>query len=607
MNATVKRKFNALLQGIGSRPSTDRDSSTADLASSPASLRSSTYRTMAGDSDLDPYKKRRVGAPTSTPTKYSSLQDTPMRSSPASIRAVPPSTTISNITLRKWTPGTASPAPDGNEGAPPPPKYCPGDRDQLLRRLATFQELTDWTPKPERVSEIEWAKRGWVCQGKERVRCTLCGSELAVKVNRKEVDGKEISVLIASEIAESVVDKYAELIIEAHAEDCLWRKKGCDDSLLRLPLPNPKLALQGLRQRYDELSERAAFLPYESSIRLPPTLNLDTVISFLPPTFFTDPPPRPPPSSTADPSATPTTTTTTATATTTSPPATTPQINRPALALALCGWQSLTHPLLGTPVPNSASCHTCLRRLGLWMFRPRARPPPSPSPSSGTSTSTSTSAAAAAAAAGPEQQLLPAPMDHLDPVREHRFFCPWKNPAVQRNPGKGAVAGAARRGQGGEGEREMAAWEVLVVGLRNEAFIRDGRAAVGHGRSKSSVPASSSSSVPSGGGLGTELAGSDQVPKTPERPVTMGGVPRILVGDGGGGGGGGGGTTEDEQGGRQGAEEDVDDEEARKKKDVDMMARLRRVKSLFNTKAGSRLKKLGGSRPGTSHSNRGAE
>jgi hypothetical protein len=231
MNSTVKRKFNALLQGIGNRPSTERsgterDSSLVDPASSPASTRSA--RAMASDSSLDLHKKRRVGGPTSTPTKYSST----LQGSPASIRSVPPATTtISNITLRRWTPGGASPAPDKTEGLPPPPKYCPGDRDQLLKRLATFQELTDWTPKPDRVSEVEWAKRGWVCQGKERVRCTLCGHELVVKVNRKEVDGKEIAVLIASEIAESVVDKYVELIVEAHAEDCLWRKKGCDGEL----------------------------------------------------------------------------------------------------------------------------------------------------------------------------------------------------------------------------------------------------------------------------------------------------------------------------------------------------------------------------------------
>ncbi|EAQ85239.1 hypothetical protein CHGG_09253 [Chaetomium globosum CBS 148.51] len=393
MNSNVKRKFNALLQGIGSRPpaeyGTDRDS-LADPASSPISQHSSPQRprTMAGDSSADLLKKRRTGGPTTTPSKYTTLQTTPMRSSPASIRSVPPSTTtVSNVTLRKWTPGAGSPAHDGRDGLPPPPKYCPGDRDQLLRRLTTFQELTDWTPKPDRVSEVEWAKRGWACQGKERVKCTLCGRELVVKVNRKEVDGKEVAVLIASEVAESVVDAYAALIVESHAEDCLWRKRGCD---------------------------------------------------------------------------------------------------------------------------------------------------------------------------GEEREEVPLP----------------------------------------------AAWEVLVVGLRNEAFIRErvaggggsrkkkARGVVpgqsqshGHGRSKSSVPAPGSGS--GGGGDGAA------VPKTPERPVTVDGRPRGLVGG------------EGEDGEEEGREGEVDDEEARNRKDRDMMSRLRRVKSLFNTKAGGKLRKLGSSRPGTSHSNVG--
>lgn len=334
------------------------------------------------------------------------------------------------------------------------------------------------------------------------------------------------------------------------------------DSLLRLPLPNPKLALQTLRQRYDELCERGPFLPYEFNLRLPPTLNLDTVISHLPPTFFTDPPPpstdkaNPPPQDTTKTTAEP------------------PKINRPALALALLGWQSLINTRINNaPVPNSASCHTCLRRLGLWMFKSREVDPDT------------------------GEVLVPAPMDHLDPLREHRFFCPWKNPAAQRNPGGRLLA---------PGERDPAAWEVLCLVLRNEAFIRErvgGKGArgnalgPGHARSKSSAPATGISSTVSAA-ASMSIGGDGDVPllpKTPERrPVTAGGTPRLVVDD----------DDYDETEGIGG-----DDEEMRRKKDQDMMSRLRRVKSLFNTKAGSKLRRLSrpGSRPGTSHSAAGGE
>lgn len=474
-----------------------------------------------GNSELEFLaKKRRVGGPGSTPSKHGALHSEGLSQTP--VRPGGQQTTISNITLRKWTPTGSSPAREAGAAggkSDAQPKYCPGDREQLLRRLATFQELTDWTPKPDRVNEVEWAKRGWVCQGKERVRCTLCARDLVVKLNRKEVDGKEIPVLIASEIAESVVQRYSELIVESHAEDCLWRKKGCDDSLLRLPLPNPRIALQDLRQRYDELCGRNNFLPYEFNLRLSEGLNIDTVISYLPATFFTDPPPAQQTNKSLPP--------TTASKTP----------NRPALALAILGWQGLTNPRIG-PVPNSASCHTCLRRLGLWMFKSKE-----------VDLDTSTI-------------ITPAPMDHLDPLREHRFFCPWKNGAAQRNAGARPLA---------PGEVDKAGWEVLVEVLRNEAFIRQ-RVNLAHSRSKSSVPPRT---TPVAGAAAAGL-------RTPERPITSAGHSLGLGG----------------------AEDDEESEEVTKKKDQAMMSRLRRVKSLFNTKAGSKLKRFG-SRPGTSHSNAG--
>ncbi|KAK1779677.1 C3HC zinc finger-like-domain-containing protein [Copromyces sp. CBS 386.78] len=589
MNSTVKRKFNSLLQGIGSRP-TNADSPSSSprhgndsLSSTPASTSSSRFTNMANDSLDYLSKKRRVGGLPSTPSAITLT--TPTKGQ----------TTISNITLRKWNshggPGSspAPGAPGGNarEHSPvtklQPPKYCPGDRDQLVRRLATFQELTDWTPKPDRVNEIEWAKRGWVCQGKERVKCTLCNNELAVKLNRKEVDGKEIPVLIAADIAESVVDQYAELIITSHREDCLWRKKGCDDSLLRLPLPNPKLALETLRHRYDELCQRKDFLPYEFNLRLPEGLDIDIILSYLPPNFFTEPPPsRATTSQPASPNP----------STSQQPPA----INRTALALALLGWQGLSNPRLGTAVPNSASCHTCLRRLGLWMFKSKQVDPET------------------------NTILVPAPMDHLDPLREHRFFCPWKNPQAQRNPGAKPLA---------RGETDKAAWEVLVEGLRNESRLREKGRDLMHGRTKSS---GSGFGFLGGKNKGTphratgSASGLLGVPMTPDGRALTGQQPNsapggLHVGDQEGG-------DEEEGGGEE--DEDDESEEARKKKDQAMMSRLRRVKSLFNTTKGSKLKRLGASpspspgpagtgagtgavsvpnspRPGTSHSTRTTE
>lgn len=185
MNAT-KRKFNALIQGIGARSSTQAKSG-PDAASSDVSLpTSSTFSSgsMALDAELLA-KRRRLGLAGAPAAKAGNGTNSGTSNGP---------TTISGVVLRKWSQHGSS--KESQEAS----KYSPSDRGALLRRLATFQELTDWTPKPERVSEIEWAKRGWVCQGKERVRCMLCHKELVVKLNRKEVDGKEVAVLVPSEI-----------------------------------------------------------------------------------------------------------------------------------------------------------------------------------------------------------------------------------------------------------------------------------------------------------------------------------------------------------------------------------------------------------------------
>ncbi|KAI1457005.1 zf-C3HC-domain-containing protein [Annulohypoxylon moriforme] len=499
MNAT-KRKFNALLQGLGAKPtpqppSTDGQNNNSypqanrplTPNSNPTPDDSSTpTKTMAPTgiptTPSDIFKRRRVGVLESTTGNEKTG-----------------ATTISNVVLKKWTPGgnaiSPSKSPSKETKVVEPPKYCPSDRDELIRRLGTFQELTEWTPKPDKVNEIEWAKRGWVCQGKERVQCTLCHKELVVKINKREVDGKEVPVLVGSDIEEALVKRFVELIIDAHQDACLWRKQGCDDTLLRLPLTSPPSAHASLRQRYDDLCARQSFLPYLFNLRLPADLDLQAAKSQLGPTFFTQPP----------------------------PPSTNPSTPHDvALALALTGWQGLTNPRIGA-VPNSATCATCLRRLGLWMFKSKE----------------------VDEATG--QIIVPAPMDYLDPVREHRFFCPWRNATTQHNPGAKTVD-------------NKTAWEVLAQTIKNHAYLRMQSEKSSH-RSILHRPTAS-------------------VPVTPSKSVrtTDEGSPLVV-------------DDEDE------------DTSARDAKDKERWARLRRVKSLFNTKNGKKLQRTP-SRPGTGASSR---
>lgn len=173
MNAT-KRKFNALLQGLSTSRPTTPDTSSSSKAESSLLKRPRTAAAAVASS--------------SSTMESPLLTTTSLLPGPQSL-------------LRKSS-HTESAVRQQAAAA----RYCPSDREQLLRRLATFQEITDWTPKPDRVGEVQWAKRGWVCQGKERVRCVLCHKELLVKLNRKEQNGKEVTVLVASEIGEFIVE-----------------------------------------------------------------------------------------------------------------------------------------------------------------------------------------------------------------------------------------------------------------------------------------------------------------------------------------------------------------------------------------------------------------
>jgi hypothetical protein len=181
MNAS-KRKFNALLSSFGNKPS-------ASLSSKPDKNNGYIETLAGGDADLQA-KKRRLGRPMSA-IAYETTHFTPAVGS--SVRAANMAHTKSMSLV------------SGRQDSTDSPKYAPWDRAAFLKRLETFRSVTDWTPKPAKVNEVEWAKRGWICKGWERVRCELCDVEILVKLNVKEVDGEEQRVLNASEIGMCIV------------------------------------------------------------------------------------------------------------------------------------------------------------------------------------------------------------------------------------------------------------------------------------------------------------------------------------------------------------------------------------------------------------------
>ena len=442
MNST-KRKFNALLNGIGNKSTTSLSTPEDDDE-------------MGRSKSLDRIlKKQRV---TTAGTRII-IANSPL--------AVPSKSKV----VHKKSPSHAN----VTNVEVPTPKYAPWDRAAFLERLSSFTRLTEWMPKPDRANEVEWAKRGWVLQKEERVRCSLCNVEVKVKLNEKEVDGKNSYIYNASSIDKALVDKYVELIITSHDEHCMWRKKGCDDTIFKLPLNDGPITLGNIRQRYGELSARKATLPYDFNIRVPDCVDLDTVMSYLPKKFFTNIPnlgdPKPPPEMT--------------------------EINKVALKLALFGWQGHTHPPAGDQ-PGSISCKSCFRTLGLWLFKSKEVCPIT------------------------GKEIAPATMSCLDVVKEHRAYCPWRNAATQNGHRKSSTS-------------NLAGWEIVQKVLKNEYYLR-------HVGDTSRPTTAGSAMTGMTGVTGTSMA----------------------------------------------LEDDEEDKEvgmaAREAKDKERWARLRRVKSLFDTK-----------------------
>lgn len=127
--------------------------------------------------------------------------------------------------------GTAQPAAAASTPRKAP-NFQPYSQEQFLERLKSFADVKKWTTKPDSINEVEWAKRGWSCETWNTVACKGgCEKRVAVKLRpkRKDANGKEIETSedLTLEVDDALVQRYAELIVDAHFEDCLWRKRGC--------------------------------------------------------------------------------------------------------------------------------------------------------------------------------------------------------------------------------------------------------------------------------------------------------------------------------------------------------------------------------------------
>ncbi|KAI9673050.1 MAG: hypothetical protein M1817_003214 [Caeruleum heppii] len=302
------------------------------------------------------------------------------------------------------------------------PDFAPWDRSQFLRRLASFRHVDKWTAKPPPINEVQWAKRGWTCVSKERIGCGSCAKELCISLGEgAEMSSAEADITDGYEddvddaipgAAKQLIERYSTMIVTEHDENCLWRRRGCDDAIYRLPLTRPATSLAALKERYQSLASMSSELP--QNLSLPPSLDLDSLVDHLPRSFkkvgdlnnygeeddkFST------------------------------------LIGKEAFALALFGWQAEKGHIEGL-----ATCNACFRRLGLWLFRARAKD----------------------AANVEDEEDEAASMSRLDVIAEHRPYCPWVN----------ATSQSSRKSDEQHAESGMSSgWETLVRVLHSQQHL----------------------------------------------------------------------------------------------------------------------------------------
>ncbi|CAO2655656.1 Nn.00g044590.m01.CDS01 [Neocucurbitaria sp. VM-36] len=318
------------------------------------------------------------------------------------------------------------------------PNFQPYSQEHFLGRLKTFADVKKWTTKPDSISEVEWAKRGWTCDTWNTVACKGgCEKRVAVKLRprRKDPNGKDIEMSedLAVDVEDALVERYRELIVTGHSEDCLWKKRGCQDDIYHIPIASRNKSSAELIARYNSFKSTAADLPLLENVTYPGP-PIQDILKRIPPAYFNIPDSE----------------------NTTSPPSSPTDIV--AFAFALFGWSGVSESRISLAV-----CNHCFQRVGLWL-------------SSDTRLKEMS-------------KKLDVPIEslRLNLLESHREHCPWKNAEVQGNSSDSPIA-------------NMAAWQTLEFMLLGKQKDKSDQAATvhRHNRNMESVDLGSEVTYPRG-------------------------------------------------------------------------------------------------------------
>ncbi|USW48236.1 Putative Zinc finger, C3HC, nuclear-interacting partner of ALK/Rsm1 [Septoria linicola] len=383
--ATTKRKFYKALDSL-------TNNSTATTHDS-QSLTTNNKRTSAAAAAFDEARERarkRLRQSTST-TSLANNEGSP------SVISLPRPTSVK---LR----------PKSGIESRAPPNFSPWSQESFLARLKTYSSVSTWYPKSDPISEVEWAKRGWVCIDVNTVACRGgCERRVVVSLettrrklgqkteghgsrdeSQKEDDDDDDDEAEAAALEEALAERYKDEIVDGHSSSCMWHKAGCKDDIYRLPVVRPSIWQPELSKRFRSLLSIGSSIDKVKTKPLESTSTPEKLLKDLPREVI-------------------------------DPSDTTYESSAKALEIALHGWRGTSES--GNDLLH---CDACFQRVGLWMYQPEylaARRRPS---------------------VNDEDEEEDEDEVGVDLVEMHREHCPWRNPTSQKATGSLAGLNAAQ-------------------------------------------------------------------------------------------------------------------------------------------------------------------
>ncbi|KAL8230769.1 hypothetical protein R6Q57_000547 [Mikania cordata] len=123
-------------------------------------------------------------------------------------------------------------------GAVQSPMCRPWDRDDLLKRLATFKSMT-WFAKPEVVSSLNCARTGWVNVDTDNIACESCGARLFFSTPSSW----------AQQQVENAASVFSLKLNNGHKLLCPWVDNACDEKLAQFPPSSPADLVDNYKKR----------------------------------------------------------------------------------------------------------------------------------------------------------------------------------------------------------------------------------------------------------------------------------------------------------------------------------------------------------------------